>query len=98
MANEIKITFRAYEPQTEELKNKEFYTDPVNLEPYEALSMVDSIIQSSIDEAPDLEKTNISLAPRRSDVDLKRIMKPEIDELIDETKATLINMKKKMKK
>lgn len=97
-ASEVQIIFRIYEPQTEDLQKKEFQSDPINVEPYEALTMVDSIIQNSKNEAPDLEKTNISLAPRRSDIDLKRIMKPEIDELVDETKSALISMRKKMKK
>lgn len=98
MTEEVQIIFRIYEPQTESLQNKQFSNDPINLEPSEALTMVDSIINNSKNEAPDLENTNISLAPRRSDIDLKRIMKPEIDELVDETKTVLINMKKKMKK
>lgn len=97
-ASEVQIIFRIYKPQTEDLQKKEFQSNPINIEPYEALTMVDSIIQNSKNEAPDLEKTNISLAPRRSDIDLKRIMKPEIDELVDETKSVLISMRKKMKK
>lgn len=96
MADEVQITFRIYKPDSEDLK--EIPTIPINLEPYEALKMVDSIIESSKNEAPELEKTNISLAPRRSDIDLKRIMKPEIDELVDETKSVLISMRKNMKK
>ncbi|OHS98099.1 hypothetical protein TRFO_35516 [Tritrichomonas foetus] len=71
--------------------------DPIDVYPAEAISFVDDIIQKSKDEVPDPER--FALAPRSSeDADLKRMMKPMIDELIDETKASLLKMRKQMRK
>ena len=97
MEGESGLIFHVYQPQTEELQELDIY-DPISVYPADALNMVDEIIQKSIDEAPDLEKTNIQLAPRKNDTDIKRIMKPQIDELINETKEALLKMKKEMKK
>jgi hypothetical protein len=53
-------------------------------------SMVSTIIRQSKLKAPHLPDWRLALAPRKIDSDLKRIMKPQVDELLAETKEALI--------
>ncbi|KAH0790759.1 hypothetical protein GPJ56_005354 [Histomonas meleagridis] len=85
------IVFRIYKPENEELKK---LCQPIETEPREALETVERLIEDSKNQAPDVEGIDIQLAPPRQDNDIKRIMQPSIDELLDETKAALIELRK----
>jgi hypothetical protein len=87
---ERRLVFRLYSPMSDELKELQ---DPIEMRPVEALDMVAGIIREAQREAPHLPETRLSLAPRRIDSDLKRIMKPQIDELLEETKDALVAMR-----
>ena len=88
---EKQIIFRIYTPENEDLKK---LCQPIETEPREALDTVEKLIEDSKKEAPDVEGNNIQLAPPRQDNDIKRIMQPSIEELLDETKAALIELRK----
>ena len=90
----LPITFRLYEPTLEELKLRNYHVDPIDVHPREALNRVETIIQQAVDDAPDLDNTTITLAPTRNDADLKRIMAPEVDELIQDTVSALRQIRK----
>jgi hypothetical protein len=87
---EGRLVFRLYSPMSEELKDLEA---PIEMHPVEALDAVSDIIRQAKRDAPHLPETRLALAPRKIDSDLKRIMKPQIDELLQETKDALIAMR-----
>jgi hypothetical protein len=89
------LVFRLYSPDSENLKK---YQRPIQTEPVEAMEMVESIIEQAKAEAPDLEGTKLTLAPKKMDGDLKRMMKPQVDELIDAARESLLAMRRSQPK
>lgn len=85
--SDINFKFRLYTPQNEELDK---YVDKLQAEPVETERMIQEMIQKAKEQVDKQEITQ--LAPRKVDSDLKRIMKPEIDELTAETTEILIKM------
>jgi hypothetical protein len=85
-----KLRFRLYSPTNPSLRE---YADPINVEPVDVLHLVETIVEESKASAPHLPETQLALVPRRMDGDLKRLMKPQIDELLEETKDALIRLR-----
>jgi hypothetical protein len=84
------MKFRIYSPTSERLQE---FADPIDVEPVEVLDLVQNIIEEAKRTAPHLPESKLTLVPRKMDSDLKRIMKPQIDELLGETKDALIRMR-----
>ena len=86
------IIFRIYSPENEELKK---CYNPIDTEPREPMQIINDIITESKENSIDKEGVKIQLVPPKQDADLKRIMKPMVDDLIGETKSILVEMRKK---
>lgn len=86
------VIFRIYSPENEELRA---HYDPIDTEPRAALRTVEAVISDSKENAIDREGVKIQLAPPKQDADLKRLMKPAVDELIGETKSALLAMRRR---
>ena len=84
------LVFRIYKPMDEQLEEK---YKPIEVEPTEALTFIDSIIENAKKNAPDGPNGLAALTPRASCGDIKRIMKEEVDELLDETIKALSELK-----
>jgi hypothetical protein len=84
------LKFRIYSPMNESLQE---FRDPIDMEPAEVLRSVQDIIDHAKSHAPHLPGAKLTLVPRKMDGDLKRQMKPQIDELLEETKDVLIRMR-----
>jgi hypothetical protein len=84
------LRFRLYSPTSETLRE---FQDSINMEPIEVLDLVQNIIDQAKANSPHLPETKLTLVPRKMDGDLKRQMKPQIDELLEETKDVLIRMR-----
>ena len=84
------LNFQIYKPKNLELIN--FY-NPIEMEPIESNNKINSIIEKAKLETPDLNNIILKLTPDKNDLDLKRIMQPLIDELLEETKIKLNELK-----
>ena len=82
----IDLRFRIYKTDDDELKK---LAQPINPYPDEAINKIKEIVKNATENSPDKPDSEIKLAPVKRDADLKRIMKPQIDELKDETVAAL---------
>lgn len=87
------IVFRMYTPEEEELKP---FVDLIDPYPREAQSLIDGIIEDAHKNAPDAPESNIILVPKHTASDLKRLLKPQIKELIGETYTALLEIRKEM--
>lgn len=85
------LTFRMYKPQNEMLKK---YEDLIEVEPVDARNYIKEIIDKSINMAPDKETVKPNLSPKLN-VDIKRMMKPQVDQLLKSTRETLEAINKK---
>jgi hypothetical protein len=79
-----------YSPEDERLQE---YKQLIETEAVEVNQLIEQLIADAKRDAPDLMGQNITLVPRKRDADLKRIMKPEIDSLIDRTREILLGMR-----
>lgn len=86
----MELVFRMYKPDSEELLT---YYKPIEMDPQESNHMTEKIIDDAKSLAPDLDKQNITLVPQKMDQDIKQIMKPKIDDLLDQTRKALFAMK-----
>ena len=86
----LDLVFRMYKPDSEELLD---YYNPIEMESREANQVVEKMISEAKDTAPDVDKQNVTLVPRKMDRDIKQIMKPKIDDLLGQTRKALISMK-----
>jgi hypothetical protein len=84
------LRFRLYSPASEKLQP---FADPIDVEPVDVRDLVQAVIEEATRTAPHLPDSKLALVPRKMDSDLKRIMKPQIDELLGETKDALIRMR-----
>lgn len=84
-----RIKFRIYETENESLKQYESLFD---VEPNEQINKVNEIISEAENSSPDKPGTPIQLAQRKKDTDLKRMMEPQIRDLLDETLGVLREM------
>ena len=84
------IKFRLYQPEIQQLEE---YMDPIVPKPVETEKLVKTMIKDSKRQVKTQEITQ--LAPRRTDVDLKRIMQPDVDELLAETGEILLKIANK---
>ncbi|EAY14224.1 hypothetical protein TVAG_486670 [Trichomonas vaginalis G3] len=80
------IKFRIYETDNESLKR---FEDLIDVEPVDTIEKVNKIISDSEQSSPDKPGTPIQLAQRKKDIDLKRMMEPQIQDLLSETLGVL---------
>ena len=84
------LIFRLYRPSSPELED--LYR-PISVEPVDALSFVESIIENGRKNAPDGPDGLASLTPRASCGDIKRLMNEEIESLLGDTLKALADLK-----
>lgn len=88
----LELVFRMYKPESEELSD---YYQPIQMESNQTQEMIEKIFSDCESKAPHVDKQNITLVPRKMDADIKRIMKPKIDDLMDQARKALVSMKGK---
>lgn len=80
------VLFRIYKPESPDLGGAH---QPLEMEPVDAMAMVEEMVAESKRLAPDISPANVTLVPRRFDTDIKRLMKPRIDALMSDTMSAL---------
>jgi len=88
--DELKLTM--YNPENENLKE---YVQPMEIEPKEVMNSIKSIIERSKGEAADPVGVIGRLAPESSNPDIKRMMQASVDELLNETRQKLVDLRRK---